>query len=110
MVGASLGEVHRDTGATGWRRRRKSRNPCGQGGEALCRCAVPASEQGTGHACPNRGVGKMPAKPRGMPAPEGWGGCWPASSHIQCGKRVGEATSMAAGLGLAPHTCGTKGG
>ena len=51
VVGASLGEVHRDTGATGWRKRkrRKSRNLCGQGGEALCRCAVPAAEQGTGH-------------------------------------------------------------
>ena len=60
-VGASLSEVHGDTGATRRpRRRRKSRSPPGQGGEAVCSRAVPAAGQGAGHACP-RGAGRMPA-------------------------------------------------
>ena len=59
----------------------------------LCRRAVPAVGQAWG-----------------TPAPEGRGGSWPASSRVQCGKWVGEAASAAAGLRLAPHTCGTKGG
>lgn len=51
-VGASRGEVHKDTGATRRpRRKRKNRSPRRQGGKAVCRRAVPTAGQGTGHAC-----------------------------------------------------------
>ena len=46
----------------------------------------------------------QPDKVRGTPAPEGRGGCRPASSRVQGGKRAGKATGAAVGLRLAPHT------